>query len=80
MLSSLFRVIQFKKNEDNMLNVGDNINESTFIKMGDLKVLINLVEKDKKKNSSFFQRLRCKYTIFFFECRYKVDHHSKFFF
>lgn len=31
-----------------MLNVGDNINESTFIKMGDLKVLINLVEKDKK--------------------------------
>lgn len=49
MLSSLFRVIQFKKkNEDNMLNVGDNINESTFIKMGDLKVLINLVEKDKK--------------------------------
>lgn len=47
-----------------MLNVGDNINESTFIKMGDLKVLINLVEKDKK-NSSFFQRLRCKYTIFF---------------
>lgn len=49
MLSSLFRVIQFKKkNENNMLNVGDNINESTFIKMGDLKVLINLVEKDKK--------------------------------
>lgn len=62
-----------------MLNVGDNINESTFIKMGDLKVLINLVEKDKK-NSSFFQRLRCKYTIFFSNVHIKWIITQSFFF
>lgn len=65
MLSSLFRVIQFKKNEDNMLNVGDNINESTFIKMGDLKVLINLVEKDKKKTRVFSKDYVANIQFFF---------------
>lgn len=57
-----------------MLNVGDNINESTFIKMGDLKVLINLVEKDKKK-LEFFPKTTLQIYNFFFECTYKVDHH-----
>lgn len=62
-----------------MLNVGDNINESTFIKMGDLKVLINLVEKDKKTRV-FSKDCVANIQFFFFECTYKVDHHSKFFF
>lgn len=31
-----------------MLNVGENINESRFIKMGDLKVWIIVVEKETK--------------------------------
>lgn len=62
-----------------MLNVGDNINESTFIKMGDLKVLINLVEKDKKTRV-FSKDYVANIQFFFFECTYKVDHHSKFFF
>lgn len=48
-----------------MLNVGDNINESTFIKMGDLKVLINLVEKDKKKTRVFSKDYVANIQFFF---------------
>lgn len=44
----MFRVTIFFLNEDTMLNVGENINESTFIKMGDLKVWIIVVEKETK--------------------------------
>lgn len=49
-----------------MLNVGDNIKESTFIKMGDLKVLINLVEKDNKKKLEFFPKTTLQIYNFFF--------------
>lgn len=48
-----------------MLNVGDNINESTFIKMGDLKVLINLVEKGKKKTRVFSKDYVANIQFFF---------------